>query len=134
MPKQPGRILRPVFRYAVGCFPLGLHVLNVNRSREPVVVVKFNGGGQLHQKERKPPHFNLDLLIPDLEKSGVAEVHAGAMGVIDPCPAHRCDKFLLRHLSHAAQKSIGQWERKDFLLRSLKRSRVSLMASFSVWG
>jgi len=107
-----GRILRPVFRYGVGCFPLGLHVLNVNRSREPVVVVKFHGIGQLHQKEGKPPHFNLDLLIPYSENSGVAVVHAGGIGIVDPCLAHRFDKFLLRNLSHAAHKSTAAWDRQ----------------------
>ena len=124
-----GITLRPVFRNGVGV-TLGLHVLNVNRSRELVVVVEFHGGGQLHQKAGNPAHFNLDLPFTDLEKSGMAIVHAVAMGIVAPCIADGFDKFLLRNISHAAQKSIGQWEKKGFFTLGFPLFAFPLCAKF----
>jgi hypothetical protein len=93
-----------------------LHVPKVNRFGKLVVVVKLHGGGELHQKAGNLPHFNLDLLLPDLEKSGVAVVHSEAIRIVALDLAHRCDKFLLCNLSHAAQTSTAKMDRHAVFL------------------
>ena len=90
-------------------------MLNVNRSCEPVVLCKAHGIGQLHQKEGNAAHVNGDLPLTDDEKSRVAVVHTGAIGIIDPCLAHGFNKFLLRNFSHAVQKHTAVGKEREMI-------------------
>ena len=79
-------------------------------------MVKLHGGGQLHQKAGKLAHFDLDLPLPDLEKSGVAVIHSKAISIVALDLAHRFDKFLLRDSCHAAQTSTAKLDRQAVFL------------------